>query len=135
MADLDDAGVTLYAAERGARPVTDRATPADILAAVSVRTRAAGTSRTDRSAPPTWPNRDTLRVQCTSDGLLAGPEPQPHLHQRHPTDIQLDRFSEVALIETAGADRDRPADQMRRRRAAVHTEPLAQLNQGHSIPI
>ena len=63
------------------------------------------------------------------DRLLADPEPPTDLRQRQPTDIQLDRFGEVAIIETAPADRDRTADQMRCCRAAVDAEPLAQLHQ------
>lgn len=80
------------------------------------------------SAPPARPNRDALCGECTSDGLLADPEPQTDLHQGQSIDVQLDRLGEVALIETAVADRDRPAEKVRRHRAPMNVESLGQLH-------
>ena len=51
------------------------------------------------------------------------------LQQSQATCIELDCLGEMMLIETAPADRDRAADQMRSSRAVVHAEPLTQLHQ------
>lgn len=81
---------------------------------------------------PGRPESDACRNERAPDRLLANPEPQPHIHERQTVGVQLSSFCEVALIETAPADRDRAADKMRCRRAAVHAEPLAQLHQGRA---
>lgn len=86
-------------------------------------------------AAPAEANLDTLHGQCASDCLLADPEPQSDLHQALPSGIQLDRFGEVGLIETAPADRDRAADQMCSSRAAVHAEVRGQLHERRAVAV
>ena len=65
----------------------------------------------------------------TTHHLLADPEPQSYLQQRQASGVQLGRFGEVALIEPPPAYRDRPADEVRRRCAAMNAEPLTEFHQ------
>lgn len=73
-------------------------------------------------------DRDAVGRKRTTHCLLADPEPQPHVQQRQAAVVHLDRFGEVALIETAPAHRDRPADEVRRRCAAMNAEPLTEFH-------
>src|SRR5699024_5432646 len=59
----------------------------------------------------------------------ADPEPQSHLHERQAAGVQLNSFCEVALIEPPPARRDRAADEVRRRGAAMNAEPLTEFHQ------
>lgn len=87
-----------------------------------------------------WPNPDALRRYGPAYCLLAHSEAQPDLHQSRPTGVQVDRFGELRISETATTDRDRTTDKVRRHRAAMHAESLGQLHvrrprliQGHQL--
>lgn len=64
-------------------------------------------SDADLRTPSAGSDRGARRGQRAPDRLLADPKPQADLHQTQPAGVQLDGFGEVALIETAPADRDR----------------------------